>query len=333
MASDIIEQPTAGTADETLLTAEPIGFTADQMVNCDKCGKSNPPTRFACLYCAASLRVSTDAALRKKLVLRLLEPWEYGVNFVVLGKAGEEAVQQASNILGTDAQWLRAVIETGKPLPIARVESAASEPVEKMLSSLGVECRLVTDRELNCTAGPLRLRGIKFLDGFVEFVVFNTGKSVRVATAQISHLVSGSLYRSRTQVLEKHSRRERRLLDEAQTSEDEVVVDIYTNNDRLGFRVMQHGFDFSVLGEGIDLLAHKNMGRLVEKIVAFAPQIANCDDYNDVRHLLGNVWPPEDKKDAKGVKRSGLGRLDLSSVRSSDNLLQFTKYSRLQSLF
>jgi hypothetical protein len=267
------------------------------------------------------------------MVLRTLEPWESGVNIIVNEKADESVISVAAKILGTDTDWLRQVIEAREPLPIARVETSAAETIEKMLRAAGLECRLVTDDELNGQSPPVRLRGIRSAGDQLEFILFNTGDRVRVAKGEMTHLVSGKLYRSQTRLLEKQSRNERKLLDEAQTADDEAVIDIYTLGERFGYRVMQHGFDFSVLGEERDLLATKNMVILVKFLANFAPQIKVCDSYNDLRNHLGNVWPPEDRKDPTGIKRSGLGRHDLSSVRSSNNLLQFTKYSRLQSLF
>lgn len=319
--------------DEMPLTAEPVGFAADEMVDCKKCSKRNPPNRLNCLYCAAPLGVSPGVLQRNKLALKVLEHWENGVNIVINGAATSQAISEAATILGIDDELLRPICEARFPLPIARVETSAAGPIKELLAGTGVECRLVTDEELSGTVPPVRLREVRKTEDIIEFVAFNTGDVISVASEEITHIVTGSLYRSLTRVVEKHSRKERKLLDEAQTSEDEAVIDIYTAGNRLGFRVMQHGFDFSVLGTERDILAGKNMVKLATRLASFATDIRFLDSYNEVRPFLGNVWPPEDRKDPQGIRRSGLGRLDLSSVRSSSNLLQFNKYSRLQSLF
>jgi hypothetical protein len=42
------------------------------------------------------------------------------------------------------------------------------------------------------------------------------------------------------------------------------------------------------------------------------------------------VWDVDERTESLGIKRSGFAKKDLASVTTRSNLLQFTKYSRLQ---
>ncbi len=60
-----------------------------------------------------------------------------------------------------------------------------------------------------------------------------------------------------------------------------------------------------------------------------APNAKFVDDYLQVRENLGNIWEVELKTDSQGIRRGGVGSFNLANVTIANNLLQFTKYSRL----
>ncbi|MGH9874950.1 MAG: hypothetical protein ACRD9S_21045, partial [Pyrinomonadaceae bacterium] len=62
----------------------PAPFAPDQMVRCDECLRSNPPTRVNCLYCAAVLPRDETTATLQRPALRPLEKWEQGYNNILL---------------------------------------------------------------------------------------------------------------------------------------------------------------------------------------------------------------------------------------------------------
>jgi hypothetical protein len=72
------------------------------------------------------------------------------------------------------------------------------------------------------------------------------------------------------------------------------------------------------------------MKKLVARLRKFAPEAKFVGDYPAVREMLGFVWENEQKKESQGLKRRSFSKFDLSSVTTSSNLQQFTKYSRLQ---
>lgn len=120
------------------------------------------------------------------------------------------------------------------------------------------------------------------------------------------------------------------MLDATETASDEMLIDIYGKDDQIGFRIEQKGFDFSCLGDEKKILAAQNIKLLVEKLKRFAPNAKVSEDYLKVREFLGEIWEVEHRKDSQGLKRHSFGKFDFSNLATSNNLGQFTKYSRLQ---
>ena len=131
--------------------------------------------------------------------------------------------------------------------------------------------------------------------------------------------------------LEKRGLRSKgKLVDESSTATDEAILDIYLNNDPIGFRIRLAGFDFSCLGEDKGLLAGENMQRLAALLKDRAPKAKLVNNYASIRQSLGLVWDVESSKETKGVQHAGFGKAQMNAVTSTSNLNQFTKYSRLQ---
>ncbi len=319
--------------EELRLTADPVGFSPSEMTTCEKCGRQNPPNRFGCLYCSAPISVSGTVPGRK-LVLRSVERWENGTNLITSAAVPVGAsLAEAAAALGADLEFVREVVDAGVPLPIARIEPAAAQKLAEVLAASGVECIAVEDQALLPSEPPVRLRKLEFTDGELKLIEFNTDRSVTVAAKDATHLISGTLFTAKAETTSKRTRNERMIMDEAITSDDVPVIDLYTVRNRRGYRVLGHGFDFSGIGEPREILAARNMEKLIQRIKETVPGIRHIDSYTRVRGLLDPIWPTDERTDPTGVRRSGLGRIDLSTVRTTSNLEQFTRFSRLQSLF
>jgi len=63
---------------------ENIGYKPEEMIRCEKCQRTNPPTRLKCFYCASDLIVSEAQNQFLKPNLRKLEIWEKGFNVILL---------------------------------------------------------------------------------------------------------------------------------------------------------------------------------------------------------------------------------------------------------
>ncbi|MBC7899654.1 MAG: hypothetical protein H7070_06335 [Saprospiraceae bacterium] len=312
--------------------SEDIGFKAEEMSQCPKCGKNNPPTRPNCFYCTADLEVHATEIRSAKLNLRRLEPWEKGFNIINLpGSLKTLDTVSITRLLSMDADHLKQVTEAEGSIPIARLESRKeAEAAVEILSQYGLESKVIGDDELLTDKLPVRLRGLEFCEEILVLTLFNTNEKRDIRYSEISLIITGAIFESRTETVEKRKKKDREILLETQTSSDGDLIDIYTFDDPAGYRVPVKGFDFSCLGADKGLLAAENIRRLIVDLRSFAPGAKFVSDYVANRALLGIVWEVERRKDSSGLQRTGFGRKDFTNVESSNNLQQFTKYSRLQ---
>ena len=311
--------------------SEEIGFAPDAMLLCKRCDRPNPPTRTECLYCGGEIEGSTA---EPQLELRELESWENGFNVVVIGAdrdSFEMAVARAAALLTADPESIQAIISSGKSLPVARVESEdkAATIVEKLWAE-GIRCRVVTDESLSPASVPVRLRSIRFGDTEIELTHFGRPQVEVLNAEDLALIVQGLLLQGKTESIEKRKRRSTETLSETQTSSDEPVIDVYSRNDPTGWRIPVAGFDFSCLGRHKSLLAGHNIDQLIEKLAAFAPHAKVVRDYGSVHSMLEHAWPGESRRDSLGMRRTGFARRSSSTIFTTNNLLQLTKYSRLQ---
>src|SRR5215218_7675150 len=77
------------------IRSEEIGFSQDAMIDCEKCGRANPPDRADCLYCGT---VIEGADSKARLEVRGLESWENGFNVIVTGRAAIDLESAANTI-------------------------------------------------------------------------------------------------------------------------------------------------------------------------------------------------------------------------------------------
>mgnify|MGYP003381243385 CR=1 FL=1 len=309
------------------LQSEDIAFALAELIECQACSRKNAPDRAACIYCGRDL----DNAQATKLTLRKLEGWEPGFSVITRKLPIEQtALNAIASLLGIEKERLSEIAEANEPLPIARVESlAAANALASRIADHGGDCRVLADTDLNAEKSPIRLKRIDLDVDEVALVDFNTDIVYRVHPNDISLIVIGRLITSRTDVLEKRRRGGKSvLLDETSTSSDESVTDFYTKDDAFGFRIRLSGFDFSCLDSERQLIAAQNFRLLIERLRTIATN-ACVVDYLPVRHFLDDVWEPESRKDAQGRKSAGLGKKGFGSVATTNNVGQFTKFSRM----
>jgi hypothetical protein len=315
------------------IQSEDIAFRRDEMIACKGCGRTNPPNRFNCIYCAHGLEISPDNAAAVKFTSRKLETWERGFNVILVKQTGAgQNIRRSADLLGFDTDTLIEIVANEMPLPVARAENEKEAAViHNNLEQCGFACSIVSDDELAIEKPQVRLSGMVFTDEKLALVNFNTDEKIEFAWSDIAIIVSGILTTGRVDTLEKKRRRGKtKLIDETATSSDEQIFDLYACDDATGFRVFQAGFDFSCLGDDKGLLAVENMRRLIAKIKQLAPNAKYINSYSQVRRLLDDVWETETRKDYQGLRRSGFGKTEFGSVASTSNLMQFNKFSRLQ---
>jgi len=313
---------------------ENLAYDTDKLIACVGCSRMNPPNRLNCLYCGRELEIDIEDAASIKTNLRTLELWERGVNVILCeGDACVEPdTEKLAVFLCMDATDLSLIINAGTPLPIVRVESEKQADILLAgLEQFGLKCTLVKDDALAADKPPVRLSGMEINDQQLTLKDFNTGNLTETVAADLVLIVLGSITESKVDSLEKRGlRKEAKLIGESATATDEAILDVYFRNDPVGFRVRLAGFDFSCLGERKGLLAGENLQRLIGVLKEQAPGAKYVDNYLAVRQALGRVWDVETRKDSKGVQHAGFGKAELGVVASTNNLNQFTKYSRLQ---
>jgi hypothetical protein len=316
--------------------SEQIGFASDQMTACGKCGKANPPNRLNCFYCGGELAVAKESAHDVRLNIRELEAWENGFNIVLLpgGEGfGESDVKALAAAVSIDNDVLAAAIDSIAPTPIARVESETQGAIlRNRLETKGLKCAIVADEKLEAANLPVRLRAVDFAADQVILFPFNVDKPLSISAESVDLIVVGIIFENKTQATIKRSKKEVKTIDETEQSSDLAVLDFYSSESGNGFRIPAHGFDFSCLANEKSMLASENMPRLVELLRLGSPDVKFVNDYVSKRHDLDNIWPLETRNDSKGIHSTGFGRYGFSKGASTNNTLQFTKYSRLQAV-
>ncbi|HQU83960.1 MAG TPA: hypothetical protein PKY59_12570 [Pyrinomonadaceae bacterium] len=319
------------------IQTENIAFKAEEMVLCEKCRRNNPPNRLKCFYCAADLQLSSEQSESVKPVLRKLEMWEKGFNLIIQPDAtnfGEINTAEIAKNTGFESEIVQRIVEAKKSVPLARVESENEAAiVQKILRKNGLETKIVSDESLSLNKFHRRLRGIEFFENNLILILFNQDEIVEISREDLILIVTGAIFERKTESVEKRKKGENKILDATETASDEMLIDIYSKNDAVGFRILSKGFDFSCLGAEKTMLATENMKRLSTKLKEFSPNAKIVSDYLSVREILGNVWEVETRKDSLGLKRHSFGKFDLANVSSSNNLQQFTRFSRLQRQF
>ena len=314
---------------EMPIRSEDPGFAPDAMLKCEGCGRANAPTRSACIYCGRGLDGSSDI----RLELRELESWETGYNVIVTQVAGDPAsgINEISALLASDVETINAILTSGSRLPIARVENEQqAHSIADRLKTFGIGTRVLSDVEMAPSSPPVRLRAVTFGAGELTLRLFGKDESHSIKREDLALIFFGLVFQARTESIEKRKRRSTETLSEIQTSSDNAVIDIYSRDDPAGWRIPVSGFDFSCLAEDKSLFAGENIEKLLAKLMEYAPSARVVRDYPAVRSMLEHSWPSESRKDSLGPKRSGFERKSIATIFSTNNLVQLTKYSRLQ---
>ena len=317
------------------MISETENIAADTIV-CPKCGRRNAPTLLKCLYCGANLELSDEQSAKVQPRLRKIEAWEKAFNLIYVPAENkdfdEKNLPEISRMTRIEEDTLKRVFETGKSLPIARAESVKEVSIVKeRLSEANIETIIISDEDLAFEQPPKRLRGLEFEDNYLSLKLFNINESIKIRCEDLTLIVAGAVFHKKIESVEKRKGKdEKKILDATETASDEMLIDIYSKDDKIGFRIEQKGFDFSCLGDDKTMLAAQNIKLLIEKLKMFAPNAKVSDDYLNVREFLGEIWEVEHRKDSQGLKRHGFGKFDFSNLTTSNNLNQFTKYSRLQ---
>ena len=274
--------------------------------------------------------------LRKKWNPKML-PYIFaekkGIHIIDLNKT-TEALQEAAALLRLDQEELENIFKAGMPLPLARAATdEEASLIKDKLAEMGLSVMVVSDEDLMMDASwQKRARAFELTESELVAHAGGGGESWRVAWDEIVLLVAGRLFTRRIEVEERKSKKaEGEILDAREIMTDEAVLDIHTSRKEISLRVASGSFDYSCLGARKSLVTVENFSTLVEVLRTRAGGRAAYDDsYKRVRRALAPAWPLEQRTEAGGWNRSHPGRVSTEAVTTSDNEMQFTRYSRLR---
>ncbi len=310
-------------------------YQEDEMIACKKCKRINPPSRLDCMYCGEELEFDQEQSNLLKPVLRKLEPYQKGYNLIYKGNLetwNDNQISEVAKMTRLEANDLRRLAERMKSLPIARAETRnETEIVSQRLKEIGIETIIIEDERFEMEKISKRLRRLELKDNKIQLMLFNNDEIIEIDREDLNLVVVGVLFERQLESTETRKKKgETKVLENAETSSDEILIDIYSKRDLISYRILPRGFDFSFLGKEKKLLAIENIKILIEKLREFATSAVFDDDYLKVRDNLTEIWEVEELNETKGMKRKSFGSYNRINVTSTSNLNQFTKYSRLQ---
>ena len=321
--------------------ARPQSFAPAEMITCDECLRANPPTRSICLYCSAALPVSRNAhagAPREAIdqIDQIDQPASVSdAYYVVLSPnqtnvVAESSLAEIASLLRLRTTEVEIAVGSGCAVPLAR--AASSEQATMLadkLRALGIGADTFREDTLSLDLAGRKIRALEISDDGLAATPVNGGE-ISVPWDDLILIVTGRLLVNRVEVEERRRRGRPQPLDTRELFSDEPVVDLYMRSDEVGWRISSSSFDFSCLGTEKAMTAFENFTTLINLLRLRAPKVEVDDSYRSLRAVLANVWPLEPQTRKGEWRRSGAGKVDVATVTTIDNEIQFNSYSRLR---
>lgn len=312
----------------------PAGFSSAELIACNTCQRLNPPTRSNCIYCGAGLPVT--AIYQKPEGISPPVPQavaESGGYYLVLApnqQPAESSMAEIAALLQVKTTEANAALQAGGPAPFAR---AASEEQAVILAykfhALGIEVITVAHEALHA-GPPQKIRSLEFSDDTLVGCATSGGGRFSALWDDIILIVTGRLTTSRMVVEERQRRGGSKPIDSRELFSDEAIIDLYSRSNEAGWRISASGFDFSCLGPAKAITTFENFRSLIKLLRERARNVEVDESFSLLRPVLANVWPVEPQISKGEWRRSGAGRVDVSTITTTDNETQFTSYSRLR---
>jgi hypothetical protein len=318
--------------------ARPQSFALAEMVACEICQRRNPPTRANCLYCAAILPATDNAGLpepERASAAAAKPTLDVDSGFYVVlaahqtGAIDESSLVEIAGLLNFSTAEIKSAMNLGGPAPLlraARFEQATQ--LNAKLQALGIEADIIPADTLNLELPTQRIRALEFSDADLAATLL-TGEKVSVPWSDLILIVSGHLLVNRKERKERQRRGRSKPVDSRELFSDESLIDLYTGAADPGWRISPSSFDFSCLGSEKALTAFENLATLIKLLKMRAPHVEVDDAYRRLRPVLANIWPLESQTKKGERRRSGVGKVDVDTITTTDNEVQFQSYSRL----
>jgi hypothetical protein len=319
--------------------ARPHSFAPAEMITCDECLRANPPTRSKCFYCGANLRLTGnnhEVQSSREAIGQIGQPANLSeAYYVVLAPnqtnvVAESSLAEIASLLHLRTTEAEIAVGSGCAVPLAR---AASNEQATMLADklrvLGIRTDTFREDTLSLDLPGRKIRALEFSNDGLAATPMNGGKA-GADWDDLILIVNGRLLVNRVEVEERRRRGRPKPLDTRELFSDESVVDLCMRSDEVGWRISSSSFDFSCLGTEKAMTAFENFTTLIKLLRLRAPKVEVDDSYRTLRVLLANVWPLEPQTRKGEWHRSGAGKVDVSTVTTIDNEIQFNSYSRLR---
>jgi len=322
--------------DSSVSPSELHPFAPGEMVRCEECLRANSPTRVACLYCGAALPATSVKTAAVQAAARTPDQGEPAFNLILTSGStiSDDSIEKAAAILRLNANELTRIVQAEVALPVARAASHEdAEEIKRALLEFGWQTQIVSDESLAIESSPQRrLRTVEIHPD--HLVVYpTTGEEKHFAWTDLNLLISARIFTTQVEVKERKRRGgSNSLLDSSETTADEAVLDLYTQNDAAGWRILANNFDFSFLSKAKSLVAGENFNFLLRSLREHAPAAEFDDTYVGVRRSLELVWPSPQQKSSRGWRRERAGKYSTNELAVTTNESQFTRYSRLRRL-
>ena len=251
----------------------------------------------------------------------------------VASERAESSLAAALNIEPVEA---RSLIESRKPLPLARSQTRQeAEMIAELVRSSGLAARVVADEDLKLNAELIRAR--KIIPTANGMQVQHSDGALTLASSDVKLLVVGNLRNTRVDFTESKAGMRSRgsaVLDTAEFFGEETLLDVYTSALGESFRVKADGFDYSGIVHPLSFRAEVNFGSLIDALRHLAPGAKIDQEFTEVSSMFSRAWPERSRTESGGVKRTGLTYRPVSkSSVIKDNRDQFDRYSRLMFIF
>ena len=323
---------------ETGAETRPRSFTHDEMVTCESCLRANPPTRANCLYCGEQLaKVEVPAATPAQSEPRPAVVAETSF-YVLLPPGGNESLDETkfqeiaarSDLKGLKGPELLTALKAGASLPLSQV--ARQEQADQLIAEFaerGIRAIAIKSDDLKSGSGVKKIRGFEFSEAGVAGWLGTSSERLFEKWDELILMVVGRLHTSNVEDVVRRKRGGSKPVERRELSNDESVFDLYSRSSADGWRIAAESFDFSCLGERKGITTFENFRTLINFFRERAETLTVDDSYLAARPLLGSVWSLEESTRTGGWRRSGAGKIDMSTVTTIDNESQFTNYSRL----
>ena len=195
--------------------------------------------------------------------------------------------------------------------------------------ALGIQTTLIRNEELNADSINQKVHACEFSNDGLTGLAGVSGERLFARWGDLTLIVSGRLQTNDVEEVVRRKRGIQKPVDHRELTNAESIFDLYSRSETVGWRIAADSFDFSCLGERKGITAFENFRTLINLLRERAANLEVDESYLAVRPLLARVWPLGASTRTGGWRRSGAGKLEISTVTSTDNENQFSNYSRM----